>query len=96
MYDKKRYWLGPGSCPQKYLKLLPFSKLFNLAAYNHDVGYGIGGSFRNKYYIDITFKRQMLKVCKLNPLSYLFAIFYFLLVFTLGYFFFYWKKNNDK
>lgn len=98
VYDKNRYWLGPASWSQKLLSWLPYGKLFNYPAYEHDVNYSIGGNRFDKKHADSKFARGMLKICvsktTWNPLSYLFAFIYYFAVAIFGFIFFNWKSKD--
>ncbi len=87
-------YLGPASWPQWLLRLAPFSRRFNAAAKGHDMGYGIGGCLDRKAHVDEQFMIGMLSVCGWNLAAYLAALIYYMLVFTVGIFFFNWRPCN--
>lgn len=95
--NKRKYWLGPTSWSRGLLKLIPFNKLFNSAAKTHDFGYAKGGNLSKKIKIDHKFFKNMLKSCveSDNPFCWLLAIFYYLMVFIFGIFFFNWRFKNN-
>lgn len=98
MYEEDRYWLGPASWSQSKLKWLPFNRLFNYAAYKHDIGYGIGGNIENKRHIDRTFACDMIQACvsnaTWNPFAYFFAFFYNFMVVVFGIIYFNWRGKD--
>lgn len=87
-YDEHKYWLGPASWSESVLKLVPFNKKFRYPAYLHDNGYCLPSTDLERLKYDNLFFFEMLKVCGLNPLAYLFAVVYYLLVRTFGMNFF--------
>ena len=88
---KQHRYLGPSRFPQWLLRLLPFSLRFDYAAYIHDTNYALGGKELDRNKADNKLGLMMFKVSKRNIFSYVFALIYFLLVSTLGFFFFKYK-----
>jgi len=73
------------------MEILPYAKLFRVAARFHDIGFLNGWSEDDKKRIDLMFLRLMLAVSK-NSLQRFFAYLYYYLVHYFWFLFFRYKK----
>ncbi len=73
---------------------LPYRRLFDVAAREHDRKYDLGGDGGDRRFADLVFLWQCAAVCKTDAQAFM-AMAYYTAVRLFGWLFFNYKKDND-